>query len=107
MIEPNKYDLNPMADIQDFIRHNFTYNQYRFILTKRYWLYKRFVYMEIEIDLHQKILTVQVKNNRTGELYLPFYDPDLRYANPVYEEVVIKYNQLMNNMVNCDLLLNA
>lgn len=100
MIEPIFCIIHPKARYQDFIRYNFVDHDH--ILYKKCWLYKKMIYLELEIDLKTRIISIQVKK-RNGELYTPFYHSNERVNNSLYEEVIIKYNRIITNYINCEL----
>lgn len=39
-----------------------------------------------------------------GNIYIPFYNPDLRHNNRVYETIVSNYNNIMDNLVKQKIL---
>ena len=101
IIKPKEFTINRKAKYQDFMRYNFIDVHER--LYKKCWLYKRIIYLEMEVNLQERSLFIQVKNNNTGGYYTPFYNPTERYNNSLYDEVVATYNRIMTNYVNCDL----
>ena len=97
IIKPKEFTINRKARYQDFMRYNFIDVHER--LYKKCWLYKRIIYLEMEVNLQERSLFIQVKNNNTGGYYTPFYNPTERYNNSLYDEVVATYNRIMTNYV--------
>lgn len=109
MVEPKKYKVREKISNTAFIHNGFTPfmsddsagDVDSFIL--RRVLYKGFVYLSIIIDRSNSYMIVNVQDNM-GFPYSPFYNPNDRHDNKVYEDVARRYNQIMDNLVRNKIL---
>lgn len=102
MIEPKNYKVKENVDIKDILSCGFQSKSDRFRLRRE--LYDHYIYANIAIEKEDYTLNVSVYTNDDGLCYGPFYDPEWRHNNLVYEEVVKKYNLLMDRLVKKNIL---
>ena len=104
MIQPNQYELHKRVTYDRLINHGFDQYGRHFIIRK--WLYKHFIYVELEIVLEEErpILLYKVYNYNTKQYYTPFYHEEERINNIVYDEMVANYNRYMDGLCACGIL---
>lgn len=97
MIEPKLYKVRDDVTESKIVGNGFSNRGDYYILRKM--LYEKTIAMSILIDKHDHYVAVNVRDQNTGYPYTPFYNPDDRHDNLVYEEVCKKYNQLIEKLV--------
>lgn len=97
MIEPRLYRVRDDITESKIIKSGFANRGDYYILRKL--LYEKTIAMSLLIDKYDHCVVVNVRDQNTGNPYTPFYNPDDRYNDLVYEKVCKKYNQLINNLV--------
>ena len=100
-VEINKYKVADGAEIGDFVSVGFrNRNGYVSNTINLYGNYSIQLLLMIEKDF----LIPSVRYD-DGEIYGPFYNPDLRYNNFVYNSVADNYNRYMDKLVKLGLLV--
>ena len=102
LIEPKKYKVKENVDVKNILNCGFQSKSDRYRLNRE--LYDHYVYANIVIEKEDHTLNVNVYTNDDGLSYGPFYDPEWRHDNLVYEEVVRKYNLFMDKLVKRNIL---
>lgn len=101
MIEPKQYkvrdDTNHKIILNNKFREGFDY----YTITKP--LYGNYIFLKLFIDKNDYALVINVSDNN-GYTYAPFYNPDDRHNNKVYNEVVKNYTLFMDELVNKKIL---
>lgn len=100
MIKPKQYRVNPEVTEKKLLHNKFVSNlDYYSYKTS---LYGNYIFLGLYIgkDLY---LVVNVHDNN-GYTYAPFYNPDDRHNNNVYNQVVKKYTSIMHNFVKSGIL---
>ena len=59
----------------------------------------RIPYVILDFAIADSNLSADVRCN-SGELYIPFYNPELRHCNSVYDAVATKYDSIIDDLVN-------
>lgn len=95
MIEPKKYYVNQNATDKMMLRNKFISRTDYYTIKKP--LYGNYIFLNLLIDKSDYFLTVDVSDNN-GYVYAPFYNPDDRHNNNVYEEMVKNYNAFMDKL---------
>lgn len=62
------------------------------------FLYKKYIRLIVLIDPYEPDMAITVCN-KDGDVYAPFYNPDLRHDNLVYKDVIKAYHEFMNKLV--------
>lgn len=102
MIEPKEYKVR-----SDIKRETLLYNKFRegldyYSITKA--LYGNYIFLKLFVSKDEEpFLTINVSDNN-GYTYAPFYNPDDRHHNEVYNEVVKNYTVFMDDLVNRKIL---
>ena len=96
MTEPKNYELLSGITYPDFLKCKFIERQDYWKLTKP--LYENFITLHLLVNKEDMYYVINVIDNNTGSPYAPFYNPDLRHNNYVYEEVVKKFNKIMDSL---------
>lgn len=100
MIEPKQYRVNPEVTEKKLLHNKFVHNlDYYSYKTP---LYGNYIFLHLYID-NDLYLVVNVHDNN-GYTYAPFYNPDNRHNNNVYNQVVKKYTSIMHNFVKRGIL---
>ena len=68
-----------------------------------FYIYKDIVKAAISIDKEDFEMSVDVTHN--GNMFAPFYNPDDRYNNVVYEKSTTEYNKQMDALVKNGVLI--
>lgn len=107
MIEPKKYKVKDGVTDKQLVNNSFVY-KLRSSLKEgcfkfRRSLYGNMIYLTLFIDEDDLHLEVNVQDY-DGEIYAPFYNPDDRYNNLVYLQVVKNYNDIMDKLVEKNIL---
>ena len=106
MIEPKNYEFNPDIPIGVAIKAGFTpignnlkFNKilYRYDDTNQ-------PYVEVKIWVENMSNTIISVTCNNGDIYIPFYDPEVRHDNLVYEKVVTNYHNEMEKLVRKKIL---
>lgn len=101
MIEPKqykvRYDVTHKIILNNKFREGFDY----YTITKP--LYGNFIFLKLFIDKNDHALVINVSDNN-GYTYAPFYNPENRHNNKVYNEVVKNYTMFMNGLVKNKIL---
>ena len=104
MIEPKTYDVNTQASPQDYREAGFDFYSGVYGIKKVLYKYPdKTPYVTLTLLIEGEWLVVNV-NTDSGETYPPFYNPDLRHGNFVYEEVAETYNHFMDKLVRKKIL---
>lgn len=109
MIEPKKFKINSKVS-QDqllksgFVRYSGEYFYKRYLYcydnTKNpYVTFKMIIYFEGNIPIVMYSIVCE-----DGCCYPPFYDPDVRYNNSVYEKTVKVYNEVIDRLIRNNIL---
>lgn len=109
MIEPKKFKINSSVTQNQLLKSGFI----------RYggeYLFKRYLYFHdntktpyvtlkiiIYYDDDVPILMYSIMCD-DGCCYPPFYDPDVRYNNSVYEKTIKVYNELIDKLIKNKIL---
>ena len=103
MNEPRNYQLNKTVTIIELLKAGFKEPK----LQQRRVLYRfddtRSPYVTVELGINDMELSVDVLCN-DGTIYAPFYNPELRHDNKVYDQVVRKFNTYMDELVRMNVL---
>jgi len=106
VIEPKNYEFNPDVPIGvatkagfTLVGNNLKYNKilYRYDDTSQ-------PYVELKIWVENMSNTIVSVTCNGGDIYIPFYDPDARHDNLVYEKVVTNYHNEMEKLVRKKIL---
>ena len=100
IIEPKKYKPNNKTSDKKYIKNGFTRRNNGYVLTK--YLYKNIIKMVLYISPDENYLNTEMLHN--DHLFAPFYNPDDRHDNLVYDEVVKKYNKYMDKLARKGLI---
>ena len=101
-MEPKKYCVNlENVTYTKLIQSGFRMKDEYFIRT--YPLCNNFIKLVLMIDLGDYFLSTSVVDD-SGNLYAPFYNPDEHPNNLVAEQVVKKYNGVMDKLVQKGIL---
>lgn len=100
MVKPKEYKINENITEKELSCHFF--NRYDCYTYKKE-LYPGYIYLYLSIDKEDMYMNIQVSDNN-GNIYVPFYNPDQRYNNLVYIEVVKNYNKYMDKLVKDGIL---
>ena len=68
-----------------------------------FYLYKNIVKVSISINKENFEMSVDVTHN--DNMFAPFYNPDDRHNNLVYEKSIEEYNKQMDKLVNKGVLI--
>jgi hypothetical protein len=63
----------------------------------------RYPYVILDIIINDGDLTIDVHCD-SGEIYIPFYNPDLQHHNSVYDTVVAKYDNIIDDLLTRKIL---
>ena len=107
MMEPKNYEFNTDATLAMLLGNGFILLGNHLKMTRSLWKYKDgstyiFAYIAIDMD-RDGALEIDVRCDN-GEMYIPFYNPEQRHNNQVYEEVVRKYNNILDDLVRKNIL---
>lgn len=104
IISPNRYKLNHKVSRSVLINHGFNEFSERYVIRK--WLYKKIVYLEIEIDFSEgrPFMRYGIFNHSIKQHYTPFYHAEERFNNFIYNEVVCNFNRYMDGLCACDVM---
>jgi len=106
MTEPKKYKLNNDVTPSMLIKAGFDQSGDGFVIDRVLYMYDnggRLPYITLRLYYSNGKLT-QTLICESGETYIPFYNPELRHNNRVYETVVNKYNRIMDYFVRLKIL---
>ena len=95
MTEIKKYKLVE-ATQSDFIKNKFVERQGFWEFTK--YLYKNFVLLRLRVIKENMYCVADVLSSNTNAPYTPFFNPDLRHHNYVYEKVAKNFNKIMDSL---------
>lgn len=101
MIEPKEYEVIDNIKEEQFISNGFISRQgyYKYRRT----LYGNTIFLTLLIEKDDNYMVINVSDNG-GNTYSPFYNPDDRHNNLVYEDVVKTYNYFMDKLVEKKIL---
>lgn len=101
MIEPKQYKVRDGITERDFLFNGFLNRSdyYKF----RKPLYGNTIYLNIFIDKDDHHMRVDVQDDN-GYTYHPFYNPETRHNNKVYNKIVKEYNNFMDKLKNKGIL---
>lgn len=94
IIEPKTYKVNNKISDKRYIKNGFIRRSNGYILTK--YLYKNIIKMILYISPEENYLNIDMLHN--DHLFSPFYNPDDRHDNLVYDEVIKKYHKYMDKL---------
>lgn len=104
MIEPKEYDVNIQASPHDYKNAGFDFYSGIYRIKKILYKYpNKTSYVTLTLLIEGDWLVVNVTTDN-GETYSPFYNPDQRHNNFVYEEIVAEYNYFMDKLVRNKIL---
>lgn len=101
MIKPKMYKVKKNVTVKVLEKNGFIKYDDSYKLVKQ--LYNNYVYLRLYIDVEDKNLIVNILDNE-GCSYAPFFNPDDRHDNLVYEQVVNNYNNFMDDLVHKNIL---
>ena len=96
MKEPNEYEALENVPQKKYLDAGFRAASDYF--RTETFLYKRFIKLIVLIDPYEPNMSIEVCN-KDGNVYTPFYNPDLRHNNMVYKDVIKSYHEFMNKLV--------
>lgn len=96
MIEPKEYYVPDGVTEREFISAGFRSYTDHYTINK--YLYKDLIRLNILIDKSDGYIVINV-TNENSDTYVPFYNPETRHDNLVYEEVVKNFNKFMDSLV--------
>lgn len=102
MIEPKSYEIKERNEVtQEQLINNGFFN---FVSCFKYrrTLYKNIIFLTLWIDKEDWSMIIDVSDS--NGLYIPFYNPEVRHDNLVYEDVVRNYNYFMDKLVDKNIL---
>lgn len=97
MIEPKKYKFEKGVPAETMIKSGFRLRGSHFSYRTTLYEYDntKQPYVEMNIWIENGVhMTIEVFCN-TG-IYIPFYNPNMRHDNLVYEKIVSNYNNIMD-----------
>lgn len=97
MIEPKMFNVRKGVSGADIIANGFTNNSKDYTLYKK--LFENTIYLFISISKSDYTAKITVRDQNTGQLYAPFYNPENRHNDLVYVQVCKKYNSLIDKLV--------
>lgn len=100
IIIPKTYKPNIKTSDKKYIKNGFIRRNNGYVLTK--YLYKNIIKMVLYISPDENYLNTEMLHN--DHLFAPFYNPDDRHDNLVYDEVIKKYNKYMDRLVKKGLI---
>ena len=95
MIKPKQYRVNPEVTEKKLLLNKFVNNLDYYSYKTPLYGYYIFLNLYIDKDLY---LVVNVHDNN-GCTYAPFYNPNDRHNNNVYNQVIKKYTNVMDKFV--------
>lgn len=101
MIEPKEYKVNPTITERMLLLNKFD-NILDYYSYKKP-LYGNYIFLKLLIDKEDNYLIINVHDNN-GYTYSPFYNPNDRHNNTVYDEVTKNYNKFMDGLVKKKIL---
>ena len=93
---PNEYEVLPDIPNKKYLDAGFRAISDGFRIDVL--LYKKYIKLRIFIDPYEPYMEISVINEN-GDLYAPYYNPEMRHNNLVYKEVIKNYNTFMNKLV--------
>lgn len=97
MVRKNEYTLNKKANESVLKKCGFR-KEHGDCYTLKHFLYEKYVSLNILVMLDDLSLTVTVTDDK-GNLYAPFYNPELVENNMVAQETIEEYNKVMDRLV--------
>lgn len=97
MIEPKNFNVKKDVSEANIIANGFTNKSEYYILYKK--LYENTITLFIAINKSDYSVKITVRDQNTGSLYAPFYNPENRHNDLVYQQVCKKYNKLIDELV--------
>lgn len=94
-MSPNEYEVNSTARRKTLISNGFVERDDYYKTTKQ--LYGNHIRLILLIGKDMESIVINVQDNN-GEIYAPFYNPDLRHNNLVCDKVIATYNKLMDKL---------
>ncbi len=101
MIEPKKYKIKYGISKQQFLENDFSHRADYYIFKKS--LYKNTIFLYLIVDTEDNYMVISVVDNN-GFNYIPFFNSEERHGNLVYQEVIKKYNNIMDNLLKAGIL---
>lgn len=102
MTEPKTYKMNEKITEKDLVRRGFVKTSGKCYKIRKN-LYGNYITLRLIVDTEEKFIIANVVD-ADGLPYPPFYDPNVRHNNNVYEQVVNNYNTYMDALVEKKIL---
>ena len=96
MVRKNEYTLNKKVNESVLKKCGFR-KEHGDCYTLKHFLYEKYVSLNILVMLDDLSLTVTVTDDK-GNLYAPFYNPELVENNIVAQETIEEYNKVMDRL---------
>lgn len=96
MVRKNEYTLNKKVNESVLKKCGFR-KEHGDCYTLKHFLYEKYVSLNILVMLDDLSLTVTVTDDK-GNLYAPFYNPELVENNMVAQETIEEYNKVMDRL---------
>lgn len=107
IVEPKKYKVKDGVTKKQLMKNSFIYSWGNAVKNGTFKfkrsLYGNTIYLVLFIDEEDMHLGVNIQDY-DGETFAPFYNPDDRYNNLVYLQVVNNYNNIMDRLVKKNIL---
>ena len=106
MIEPKNYEFNPNVEIGIAIKAGFALTGNNLFFRKTLYKYDNTnqSYVELKIWVENMTHAIISVTCNGDDVYVPFYNPDARHDNLVYEKVVTSYHNEMEKLVKKKIL---
>ena len=101
MIKPKNYEVNVDITEKLLVRNKIKEKEDYFFCKKA--LYGNYIYLYIYLNKPDYYMSFKVQDNE-GYPYTPFYNPDDRHNNNVYNEVVKNYINFMYSLIDAKIL---
>lgn len=107
MTEPKMYNIRNNLTEYDLLKSRFDNRGKGYAIKKILYNYDDTgspyvtLFLRISPDMQEAIVSIECDN---GEVYIPFYNPELRHDNLVYEAIVTEYNKIMDGLVRNKIL---